>query len=222
MKLSILTTLMLTFAIIFPYTPNAASQHLAQKESSASSDLISPTTGVNYTTLRNLLSQEEWRKANNETAQLMLQATEREIQGWVSAQDISQLACWDLQTIDNLWKSYSGGRFGFSAQFPIFINSGNRPGRLVAIEAYEEFGDRVGWRQPSSSTFSSQPQNQWITFKENLNYSLNAPVGHLPNPRQEYQITGGRLGYVTLAQRMVECNVASYPRDRSSPVRSLY
>jgi hypothetical protein len=69
----------------------------------------------------------------------------------------------------------------------------------VSDQAYLDFGDRLGWRA----------NGDWIIFIENLNYSLDAPVGHLPNPRPEYSITGGRLQYTALAERMVECNLGT-------------
>ncbi len=170
--------------------------------------LISPETGVDYTSLQNRLKQQQWQEANETSTRLILKAINREEQGWMSREDVAQLACWDLKTIDSLWKEYSQGKFGFSVQFPIFIDTGNKPGRLVASDSYDEFGTRVGWRQ----------DNQWISFKHNLTYSLDAPIGHLPNPRSEYQITGGRLNYMALTQRMVECGVVSY----TLPKRSTY
>ncbi|HAC65074.1 MAG TPA: hypothetical protein DCF68_16485 [Cyanothece sp. UBA12306] len=169
-----------------------------------SPSFISPETEVDYTPLRNLLSKQQWREANETTLRLMLKAINRDQQGWVSREDIAKLACWDLKTLDNLWKEYSQGKFGFSVQFAIFVEAGNKPGKLVNPEFYDDFGNQIGWRE----------DNQWIIFKENLNYSLDAPVGHLPNPREQYQITGGRLNYTTLTQRMVECNLVSYQLDQ--------
>jgi hypothetical protein len=163
---------------------------------SQTSSLTSPTTGIDYTPLQNLLSRQDWRNANVETRDLILRATGRERQGWFAIEDLQKLSCWDLKTIDTLWKEASKGRFGFSVQYPIFIETGNKPGRLVAIENFQTFGDRVGWRSG----------NDWIIFQENLNYSLQAPVGHLPSLRSEYQISGGRLEYTTLARRLETCD----------------
>ena len=161
------------------------------------SSLISPETNVNYNSLAELLKEKKWRKANDETRNLLLQATGTEARGWTTTEEIKKLSCWDLKTIDNLWKESSQGKFGFSVQLPIYIATGNRPGKLVGDDAYIKFGDQVGWRE----------NNDWIIFIENLNYSLDAPAGHLPNPRPEYSITGGRLGYTTLAGRMVQCKM---------------
>uniref|UniRef100_UPI0005C663D9 GUN4 domain-containing protein n=1 Tax=cyanobacterium endosymbiont of Epithemia turgida TaxID=718217 RepID=UPI0005C663D9 len=169
--------------------------------------LISPETGVDYTPLQDRLQQQQWQEANETSTYLILKAVNRDEQGWMSGKDMLQLACWDLKTLDGLWKEYSQGKFGFSVQFPIFIDTGNKPGKLVASYFYDDFGTRVGWRK----------DDQWIAFKHNLIYSLDAPIGHLPNPRSEYQITGGQLNYTALTQRMVECRIVSptFPRRQT-------
>lgn len=201
--------LILAFTLFLLPTSDVLAQRLAQTNSRPTNDpsLVSPETRIDYNSLRRLLAAGQWRKANDRTGQLMLKASGREAQGWVSTQNIEKFPCWDLKTIDSLWKEYSQGRFGFSVQFPIFIETGNRPGRLVDVDAYESFGDRIGWRNGK----------EWVVFKENLIYSLNAPIGHLPNPRQEYQINGGRLQYVTLTKRMVACELVRNPANVTPP-----
>ncbi|WP_035799876.1 GUN4 domain-containing protein [Crocosphaera chwakensis] len=177
---------------------------LGQETPNNQSSLISPETEIDYTPLQEDLQQKQWLEANETTTTLLLRAVNREAQGWIPQDEVKNIACWDLKIIDDLWKQYSGGRFGFSVQFPIFVETGNRPGRLVDTEAYDNFGTRIGWRN----------QDGWIQFKYSLDYSLEAPVGHLPNPRPEYQITGGRLNYTALTQRMVECGMAAYSDPR--------
>lgn len=208
----------LVLALTFTVLPanNILGQGISPTEPqlNPSSNLTSPETGVNYALLEALLANQQWRKANDLTRQLMLKATNRETQGWVATQNIEKFPCWDLAQIDRLWKQYSNGHFGFSVQFPIFIETGNKPGRLVASEAYDAFGDAVGWREPNPSPPERGPRNQWIIFKGNLIYSLTAPLGHLPNPRSEYQITGGRLEYTMLTKRLLECNIVSLPQQQ--------
>lgn len=160
-------------------------------------DLISPESKVDFNTLSQYLIEQNWRKANDETRNVILQATNRKSIGWIPPSDLKKLPCWDLKTMDRLWRENSNNRFGFSAQLPIYIDTGNRPGRLIGDDAYNRFGDRVGWRK----------DNDWIIFIENLDYSSTAPIGHFPNPRPEYSITGGRLLYSVLAERMVQCNI---------------
>ena len=159
--------------------------------------LISPDSQVNYNLLNQYLSQQEWRKANDETRKLFLEATGKNKIGYLRTEDLERLSCWDLKVVDQLWQKYSQGKFGFSVQLPIYLETGNRPGKLLSDENYNRFGDQIGWRK----------NNEWIIFIESLNYSLDAPKGHFPNPRGEYSITGGRLYYSALAQRMVECNL---------------
>lgn len=208
-RMTAMKKLVLALTLCLLPASGALAQLLSQTNSQPSNEpsLISPETRINYNPLRQLLATGQWRRANDRTEQLMLQAAGREAQGWLAAQNLDNFSCWDLKTIDNLWKEYSQGRFGFSVQFPIFIETGNKPGRLVDVDAYEKFGDRIGWRK----------QQEWISFKENLTYSLDAPIGHLPSPRQEYQISGGRLEYVTLAKRMVQCKLVNLPANVTSP-----
>lgn len=160
-------------------------------------NLISPETKIDYSKLEKLLENRQWRRANDETMNLILLATGRSAIGWIPPDDLKKIPCWDLKKIDDLWYKYSQGRFGFRVQLPIYLDTGNRPGKLIADDAYNRFGDRIGWRQ----------NNDWIIFRENLNFTDKAPIGHLPNPRAEYSLTGGRLDYSVLAERMVKCNI---------------
>ena len=190
MKLKLIIALILS---IFPMFSIQAQE----AEWETQSELISPESEVDYNLLASYLSQKQWRKANDKTRELLLEAMERDAIGWARTEDVEKLSCWDLNTIDQLWRESSNNRFGFSTQFPIYLETGNRPGKLIGDNVYNDFGDRLGWRS----------DGDWIIFIENLNYSIDAPIGHFPNPRPEYSITGGRLYYSTIAQRMVGCNI---------------
>jgi GUN4-like len=162
--------------------------------------LKSPETRVDYTPLEDRLKQQQWQEANETSTELLLKSVKRDQQGWISNEDMFHMACWDLKIIDHLWKKYSDGRFGFTAQFNIFVATGNMPEKLGFKYFYNDFGTRVGWRK----------NDQWITFTENLIYSLDAPIGHLPTLRSEYDITGGQMIYTAITQKMMECGMA-YP-----------
>jgi hypothetical protein len=41
----------------------------------------------------------------------------------LTAEEIKQISCDDLQIIDNLWRQHSKGRYGFSAQNQIYMSS---------------------------------------------------------------------------------------------------
>ncbi|NES94499.1 MAG: hypothetical protein F6K32_04595 [Desertifilum sp. SIO1I2] len=116
--------------------------------------------GMDYTHLETLLAEGKWREADEYTWLLLLAITQQETAGCLGLEDVAGFPQTDLQTIDRLWVDYSGGLFGLSIQLEIF----------ASVEyAYPEFCDRVGWRV----------RQKWLYYDE-LNFSLNAPAGHLP------------------------------------------
>ena len=123
--------------------------------------ILVSTTGINYTELDNLLKNQQWHQANQETARLLLQAAHKKRKNWLEKDDIDLIACEDLQIIDRLWCQYSQDNFGFSIQAHIWQN--------MEQQNYQSFGNQVGWRV----------SQRWILMKE-LNFSISAPRGHLP------------------------------------------
>ncbi|MBC6481960.1 MAG: GUN4 domain-containing protein [Hormoscilla sp. GM7CHS1pb] len=118
-----------------------------------------------YHKLRDLLAAGEWKGADIETAQVMLQVAGRTEKGWLSRGDIKNFPCEDLHAIDKLWVKYSDGRFGFSVQKRIWLEEGGK----VDYKTECRLSDRVGWRV----------RNSWQGVS-NLTFSLAAPTGHLP------------------------------------------
>jgi len=94
----------------------------ATKSDISEQGLVS-VTGVDYTRLRALLSNSKWQEANQETWNVMCQAARKNTGSVLSTEDIKQISCDDLKTIDGLWKQYSQGRYGFSAQNQIYMSS---------------------------------------------------------------------------------------------------
>jgi hypothetical protein len=101
-----------------------------------------------------------------------LEMTDRQQSGWLRSQDIEQIPCSDLHTIDKLWARYSEGRFGFSTQREIWLAVGGQPGQFQGTTFYK-FGDRVGWRVNSD----------WLRKYEDFTFTSVAPKGHLPSLR---------------------------------------
>lgn len=124
------------------------------------------TLGIDYSRLNNLLAVQKWREADEETARIMLKVAGREKDGWLHKKQIEEFSLQELSIIDNLWKKHSQGKFGFSLQAQIWRELGRRIDRQTEIE----LGDRLGW-------FVKQ---QWLKHSE-LNFSLDAPVAHLPS-----------------------------------------
>jgi GUN4-like len=96
---------------------------IANAEPSTQSQSLTSSTGVDYTKLRALLSSGKWQAANQETWNVMCQAARKNIGSVLTSEEIKQISCDDLQIIDNLWRQYSQGRYGFSAQNQIYMSS---------------------------------------------------------------------------------------------------
>jgi hypothetical protein len=138
--------------------------------------------GVDYSRLRDLLAAGQWREAEGETKKVMLEAAGRQQEGMLDRESSEKFPIGDLHTIDQLWVTFSQGRFGFSVQKKIWQNivateqletdeAGHRHFTEDFREQIARFGDRVGWRKGEN----------WLNFR-NLTFDLSAPKGHLPSP----------------------------------------
>lgn len=124
-------------------------------------DILTSEVGIDYTKLRDLLADQKWQQADEETRAVLCQALGKYPRGYIFNNEIEKLPCEDLRTIDRLWVKYSQGRFGFSVQALIYQSVG---------EDYGKFCAKVVW-----PTNNSDRLYQYMTFK------LTAPVGHLPS-----------------------------------------
>ncbi len=123
-------------------------------------DNLISAVGVDYSYLRDLLAAQKWKEADEETVYKLKEVLGREHIVHILFADIKGFFCEDLLTIDQLWLKYSKGRFGLSVQ--------NRIWEIVYRD-WKKLGDRVGWRT----------DGKWM-YRDELNYTLNAPPGHLP------------------------------------------
>ncbi|MCA2741907.1 MAG: GUN4 domain-containing protein, partial [Microcystis sp. M015S2] len=139
--------------------------------------------GIDYRKLEDLLKRQQWKQADEETTNVMLQAANRTSEGWLREENIDNFPCEDLRTIDQLWVKYSGGRFGFSVQAKIYRELGGT--RQYNERVWNALGDRVGWRVNKS----------WIYYKD-VTFDLKAPLGHLPGGS-----SGGGVDYSLLSRR---------------------
>ncbi|MFL9459004.1 GUN4 domain-containing protein [Tolypothrix bouteillei VB521301_2] len=128
--------------------------------------------GVNYRRLCDLLKAEKWKEADWETYLVMRQAVGRSDGDWIRDSELLNFPCTDLRTIDNLWVKYSSGRFGFSVQKKIYLEVGGLPDGNYYEDAWEKFGDTIGWRVKASFVC-------WIYY-EGITFDISAPYGHLP------------------------------------------
>lgn len=113
-----------------------------------------------FSTLENLLANQQWQEADRETALLMLKICGRTDERVLTIDDLKNFPLQELKAIDRLWLTYSNQHFGFSVQEHIWqsICSGVNPG----YPDWCEFGDRVGWRQ----------NGDWVAPYVNLDKSI--------------------------------------------------
>lgn len=129
-------------------------------------ELPSDVSLVGYEKLQELLAVGKWKEANEETRIVMLKIAGLIKQGYFQLKDIEQFPSQDLYTIDQLWVTSSNGQFGFSVQRNIWQN---------VKEDWHKFGIRIKWAEDENK----YQVFKWIS-KDNLNFNLKAPQGHLP------------------------------------------
>ncbi|MDF5724081.1 MAG: GUN4 domain-containing protein [Rhizonema sp. PD37] len=125
-----------------------------------------------YRKLQDLLSSGDLREADWETIRAIQAVTGEPDVESITPDDMRRFPCDELRVIDNLWKTYSKGRFGFSVQMQIYQSVGGSLATTISQDTtvIERFGERVGWRV----------ENKWLKC-DDLDYTLNAPVGCHPS-----------------------------------------
>ncbi|ACK73460.1 GUN4 domain protein [Gloeothece citriformis PCC 7424] len=130
--------------------------------------LFNITIDSDYSQLIILLASHQWEKADQETAKKMIEIMERQDKDDLRTRDIKRFSVNQLQIIDQLWIYFSQGKFGFSVQKDIWTELGGETGKF-RNSIYDNWAKKVGWRVNDS----------WKKYDE-LDFSLNAPTGHLP------------------------------------------
>jgi hypothetical protein len=165
---------------------------------SASNSSSSPAS-VDYSKLEGFLKAGQWQEADEETANLMRKAANRENEGYQDRDSIENFPCDVLSRIDRLWVDNSQGQFGFSIQKKIYIEAcGGKPDGRYDEAAYQCFGDAVGWRVNSF----------WIAYSD-VTFDTSSPKGHLPGLAAGWEglVVVGVRGVSSLVQKFVNCSI---------------
>jgi len=133
-------------------------------ETDASDVALDSELNIDYTILRDLLSQGDFKAADAETRKLLIKlgGEAAEKRGWIYFAEVRKIPEVDMTTIDNLWQAFSKGRFGFSAQRKIWRQ---------CREQFDKFAEKVSW-------FTGKWENR--NWPDEFLYNVEAPVGHLP------------------------------------------
>jgi hypothetical protein len=165
--------------------------------STARSSEVDRGIDPDYAHLQSLLAAQSFQAADGETWRILLTLACRTEQNNLTLHSLEALPRYALDTIDYLWRIYSQERFGLQVQQEIYQELGGANALDFAL--WETFAERVGWCQ----------DRHWLNYTE-LNFSCNAPKGHLPTccidslNRQGHDrgVCGWwRLGFVTFMER---------------------
>jgi hypothetical protein len=182
--------------------------------SSVEDNLLSERA-VDYRKLRDLLKAGKWEEADKETIRRLSECCsgKKELLGLVTSIHVNQLRnipCADLQTIDRLWLKYSLAQFGFSIQRKIYLQCHRKmPDHKNLNRSWDDefkFQNKVGWKDGTSWRTPFQFANQ-------------VPLGNLPcltslyvraqaprRPSDEYSDDYRRNhGYIEIFLRLEDC-----------------
>lgn len=124
--------------------------------------------GIDFSKLHDLLSDKNWRAADEETKKLMCKTVRASHWFGLTLENILEFPCEELLAIDRYWTENSAGRFGFSVQLNAFMECNGD---------IKKFASAIGWRM----------HGNWIAYSD-VDWSERAPTGQLP--------IGGRGGLV--------------------------
>lgn len=139
--------------------------------------LVSPKTGIDYTTLRNLLKDEKWSEADLHTYRLIEQIVKsaklNKKRTFIELKTIAEYSCSDIRTVDSLWKKYSSNKFGFTPQQRVW-RSVNQEGDF-STQTWRRFATEVGWKEGEVDSGNGYLLYDQLDFNPS-----QAPAGHLP------------------------------------------
>jgi hypothetical protein len=123
--------------------------------------------GADYTELQSLLADQKFQAADRLTTQKLCQlagpAAER--RQWLYFSEVDSLPIEDLQTINQLWLTYSEGRFGYTVQRQLWLSVNKN---------WDALWPKIGWRE----------EKKWTRYPQEFTWDLSAPRGHLPLSNQ--------------------------------------
>jgi hypothetical protein len=126
--------------------------------------------GIDYIPLATMLATGDFLAADQFTRDNLIKIAGAEAKGrnFVYFSEVKHLPKVDLCTMERLWLTFSGGKFGFSIQKRIWdVERGN----------FDSFIRRIGWTKVENG---SERKLKWFGANEFTYTVEKAPQGHLP------------------------------------------
>jgi CHAT domain-containing protein len=124
---------------------NEEADHAYEKELRKHRQYLKANTGQIYQKLEEYLEQQDWKKADYETAFIMYQWMV--IKNYTDFYELYTMVSLDIiDEIDRLWMDYSEEKFGIKGQAKIYRDLVGGTGEYND-EIWDRFGDLVGWKQ---------------------------------------------------------------------------
>mmetsp|Transcript_2259 Transcript_2259/g.3231 ORF Transcript_2259/g.3231 Transcript_2259/m.3231 type:complete len:614 (-) Transcript_2259:446-2287(-) len=138
--------------------------------------------GEDYSPLREMLRRGEFRAADDWTRAKLIDiaGSKAKVRGWVYFAEVPRIPYADLKAIDDLWRSGSGGKFGYSRQREIYARQGQD-----LMKMYEQM-DWVTRAQDKPCPGCASLCPTCITYNyrswknDEFIYNIDAKEGHLP------------------------------------------
>uniref|UniRef100_A0A7S2XER2 GUN4-like domain-containing protein n=1 Tax=Lotharella oceanica TaxID=641309 RepID=A0A7S2XER2_9EUKA len=144
--------------------------------------VLESEVGIDYSPLREMLKKGEFRNADDWTRATLIDIAGEKAQerGWVYFAEVPRLPYKDVKSLDDLWRSGSGGKFGYSRQREIYARNGKD-----LMKMYEAM-DWVTKGQDKPCPGCDMLCPTCVTFNyrswknDEFIYDIEAADGHLP------------------------------------------
>jgi len=138
-----------------------------EKELRKQREYLEANQGQIYQNLEEYLEQQDWKKADYETAFIMYQWMI--IEGYDDFYQLLRRVSLDvIDEIDRLWVKHSEGKFSIKGQSKIYRDLGGTED--YNWEVWERFGDCIGWREGG----------RWLELEEVAYHATTQPRNHFP------------------------------------------
>lgn len=172
-----LRSALLTPRVAAPVRCEAATEEGASGSAEIAVPKMESAVGFDFVPLLTALQAGEYREADQLTRDgLITMAGETAVKrGYVYFSEVPKLPVEDMCTLERLWQTYSGGKFGYAVQRACFTSK-------KVDGKFEDFFQRIGWKHGKDADRPGALL-RWLPEARGDEFIYDvekAPMGHLP------------------------------------------